>query len=128
MAPFPSSQVGASGKHLKNSSNPPAKRRRGRPAFTPTPTATLPGPASAAVSPPIFVPQTDPHAPQASTSSSTPAIPQSFLLHSSRPWILASASYHPLLSFSGSSPPILPRKHFLFSALPIFNPLLGPSY
>ncbi|KAK5617675.1 hypothetical protein CRENBAI_001922 [Crenichthys baileyi] len=128
MAPFPSSQLRACGKRLKASSNPSAKLRHGRPAFTPTPAATLPSPASAAVSPPIFVPQTDPHTPQASTSFSTPAIPQSFLLHSSRPWILSSASYHPLLSFSGSSPPILPRQHFLFSALPTFNPLLGPSH
>ncbi|MED6233766.1 hypothetical protein ATANTOWER_016333 [Ataeniobius toweri] len=49
MAPFPSSQLRASGRRLKNSSNPPTKRRRGRPAFTPAPAAMSPSPASAAV-------------------------------------------------------------------------------
>ncbi|MED6256828.1 hypothetical protein ATANTOWER_027182 [Ataeniobius toweri] len=114
MAPFPSSQLRASGKCLKNSSNPPTKHRRGRPAFTPAPAAASPGFCSG--SPPI------------SSSSSSPAIPQSSLLYSSRTWILSSAHYHPLLSFSGSSPPILPRQHFLFFAPPTFNLLLGPSH
>ncbi|MED6240259.1 hypothetical protein ATANTOWER_018274 [Ataeniobius toweri] len=49
MAPFPLSQLWACGKRLKNSSNPPTKRDRGRPAFTPAPTAASPGPASAVV-------------------------------------------------------------------------------
>ncbi|KAK5608683.1 hypothetical protein CRENBAI_021846 [Crenichthys baileyi] len=61
-----------------------------------------------------LVSQTDLPGPQASTSSSTPVIPQSSLLHSSRPWILSRASYLPLLSFSGTSPSILPHQHFLF--------------
>ncbi|MED6240607.1 hypothetical protein ATANTOWER_024356 [Ataeniobius toweri] len=55
MASFPLSQLWASGKRLKNSSNPPAKHRRGRPAVILAPAATSPGPASAAVSPPIFL-------------------------------------------------------------------------
>ncbi|MEQ2209838.1 hypothetical protein XENOCAPTIV_004659 [Xenoophorus captivus] len=49
MAPFPLSQLWACGKRLKNSSNPPTKRDRGYPAFTPAPTAASPGPASAVV-------------------------------------------------------------------------------
>ncbi|MEQ2238880.1 hypothetical protein ILYODFUR_037822 [Ilyodon furcidens] len=42
---FPSSQLRACGKRLKNSS----KHRRGRPAFTPAPAAASPGPASPVV-------------------------------------------------------------------------------
>ncbi|KAK5614780.1 hypothetical protein CRENBAI_013643 [Crenichthys baileyi] len=99
----------ASGKYLNNSYNPPAERRRGRPASTPAP-------AAASLTP------------QASTSSSTPTIPQSSVLHSSRPWILSTAPYHPLLHFSRSPPPILPRQHFLFSSLPALNLLLDPSH
>ncbi|MED6262629.1 hypothetical protein ATANTOWER_023058 [Ataeniobius toweri] len=49
MAPFPSSQLRARGRRLQNSSNPPTKRRRGRPAFTPAPAAASPGLASASV-------------------------------------------------------------------------------
>ncbi|KAK5600313.1 hypothetical protein CRENBAI_001399 [Crenichthys baileyi] len=49
MAPFPSSQLHASGRRLKNTSNPPTKRRRGLPAFTPAPAAASPGLASAAL-------------------------------------------------------------------------------
>ncbi|MEQ2278456.1 hypothetical protein XENORESO_018854 [Xenotaenia resolanae] len=75
-----------------------------------------------------LVSHTDLPAPQAPTSSSTPVIPQSSLLHSSRPWILSRASYLFLLSSSRSSPPILPHQHFLFFAMPTFNPLLGPSH
>ncbi|MED6234495.1 hypothetical protein ATANTOWER_031839 [Ataeniobius toweri] len=44
-------------------------------------------------SPLIFYSQTDPPAPQASTSSSTPVIPQSSPLHAYRPWILSSAPF-----------------------------------
>ncbi|KAK5620908.1 hypothetical protein CRENBAI_016779 [Crenichthys baileyi] len=64
---------------------------------------------------PNLVSQTDLLASQAPTSSSTLVIPQSSMLHSSRPWILSRVSYLLLLSFSGSSPPILPHQHFLFS-------------
>ncbi|MEQ2292184.1 hypothetical protein AMECASPLE_020459 [Ameca splendens] len=46
MAPFPSSQLWAYGKRLKNSSSPPTKRC---PAFPMAPAAASPGPASAAV-------------------------------------------------------------------------------
>ncbi|MEQ2306806.1 hypothetical protein AMECASPLE_012020 [Ameca splendens] len=49
MAPFPSSQLQASGRRLKNSSDSPTKQRRGCPAFTPAPAGASPGPASAAV-------------------------------------------------------------------------------
>ncbi|KAK5607297.1 hypothetical protein CRENBAI_002257 [Crenichthys baileyi] len=53
------SKLWASGKCIKNSYTSPAKRRQGRPASSPVPSA------------PIFVPQTDPPAPQRSTSSLT---------------------------------------------------------
>ncbi|MEQ2169110.1 hypothetical protein GOODEAATRI_021482 [Goodea atripinnis] len=49
MAPFPSSQLRACGKRLKNFSNPPTKRHRGRLAFTPAPANVSPCPASAEV-------------------------------------------------------------------------------
>ncbi|MEQ2284321.1 hypothetical protein AMECASPLE_020391 [Ameca splendens] len=49
MAPFPSSQLRACGKRLKNSSNPPTKHHRGHPAFTAAPTAASPSPASPVV-------------------------------------------------------------------------------
>ncbi|MED6286966.1 hypothetical protein CHARACLAT_011570 [Characodon lateralis] len=48
-SPFSPSQLWASGKHLNNSSNPTAKLHRGRPASTPAPATTSPGPASAVV-------------------------------------------------------------------------------
>ncbi|KAK5610130.1 hypothetical protein CRENBAI_010986 [Crenichthys baileyi] len=112
----------ASGKRIKNSYTSPAKRRRGRPTSSPAPAAASPGLAAPAISPPIFVPKTDPPAPQVSTSSSTPAIPQSSLLHSSRSWILSSAPTHPLLTCSGSSPPSLSRQISLFPA-----PLMPPA-
>ncbi|MEQ2235120.1 hypothetical protein ILYODFUR_038407, partial [Ilyodon furcidens] len=72
--PFPSSQLRASGKRLNIYSN---------------------FPASAA-----FLLRSSLHT-KASTSHSTPAIPQTSLLRSSRPWILSSAPNHPLPGFSG---------------------------
>ncbi|MEQ2272398.1 hypothetical protein XENORESO_021528 [Xenotaenia resolanae] len=79
-----------------------------------------------AASPLIFVSQTDPPAPQASTSSSTPVILQSSLLHAYRPWILSSA---PFISLNISRVRLqLGHISFLFSALPAPSPLLGPSH
>ncbi|MEQ2242725.1 hypothetical protein ILYODFUR_038988 [Ilyodon furcidens] len=79
-----------------------------------------------AASPLIFVSQTDPPAPQASTSSSTPVILQSSLLHAYRPWILSSA---PFISLNISRVRLqLGHVSFLFSALPAPSPLLGPSH
>ncbi|MEQ2226092.1 hypothetical protein ILYODFUR_024069, partial [Ilyodon furcidens] len=68
--PPPSTSLESGG--LKKSFHPPAKRRRACPASTPPPATTSTGLSSAAVSALI------PTAPQASTSSSTPAILQSF--------------------------------------------------
>ncbi|MEQ2227466.1 hypothetical protein ILYODFUR_037958 [Ilyodon furcidens] len=53
------SQLWASGKRIKNSYTSPAKRRRGSPASSPAPAAASPGLVSPAVSPSIFIPQTD---------------------------------------------------------------------
>ncbi|MEQ2192876.1 hypothetical protein XENOCAPTIV_018913 [Xenoophorus captivus] len=72
--PFPSSQLQASGKRLNIYSN---------------------FPASAA-----FLLRSSLHT-KASTSHSTPAIPQTSLLRSSHPWILSSTPNQPLLGFSG---------------------------
>ncbi|MED6266099.1 hypothetical protein CHARACLAT_032176 [Characodon lateralis] len=129
MAPFPLSQLRASGRRLKNFSNPPTKRHQGLPAFTLAPAAASPTrPGFCSGSPPIssLKPIFPLSRPQRLLSTLT--IPQSSLLHSSRPSILSNAHYHPLLSFSGSSPPILPRQHFLFSVLLTFNPLFGSSH
>ncbi|KAK5601600.1 hypothetical protein CRENBAI_023426 [Crenichthys baileyi] len=49
MTPFPLSQLRASERRLKNSSNPPTKHCRGCPALATVPAAASPGPASAAV-------------------------------------------------------------------------------
>ncbi|MEQ2297347.1 hypothetical protein AMECASPLE_033881 [Ameca splendens] len=99
-------------KPIKNSCTSPAMRRRGSPASSPAPAATSPNLVSPAVSPFIFILQTD-H-------------PTFSLLHSSRSWILSSAPRHPLLTCSVSSPPSLLRQHFLFpapSSLPTPRPL-----
>ncbi|MEQ2220761.1 hypothetical protein ILYODFUR_008720 [Ilyodon furcidens] len=73
----------------------------------------------------IFVSQTDNPTPQAWTSSSTPVIPQSSLLHAYLPWILSSA---PFISLNFSEVRLqLGHVRFLFSALPAHSPLLGPG-
>ncbi|KAK5598881.1 hypothetical protein CRENBAI_002516 [Crenichthys baileyi] len=53
------SQLWASGKRIKNSYTSPAKRRRGGPASSPAPATASPGLVSPAVSPSIFIPQTN---------------------------------------------------------------------
>ncbi|MEQ2195287.1 hypothetical protein XENOCAPTIV_010258 [Xenoophorus captivus] len=120
MAPF-------CGKGLKNSSNPPSKRRRGRPAFTPAPVAALPGLASAVVLLRSRLSNRSSRSPGSDVFfyCGHPAIfPASFI--SSMDSLQSFISS--LLSSSRSSPPILPHQHFLGSAQPTLNPLLGPSH
>ncbi|MEQ2240878.1 hypothetical protein ILYODFUR_019609 [Ilyodon furcidens] len=62
----------SSGKRLRKTSNTLAKHRRGRPASSPAPAASLPGPSSMSVAPLL-----EPPVHQA--SSSTPGIPASFI-------------------------------------------------
>ncbi|MED6266388.1 hypothetical protein CHARACLAT_001685 [Characodon lateralis] len=72
-----------------------------------------------------LVSQTDLPAPQAPMSSSTPVIPQSSLLHSSRPWILSRVSY---LLYSAPPGVRLQFCHISISSshIPTFNSLLAP--
>ncbi|MEQ2218415.1 hypothetical protein XENOCAPTIV_002889 [Xenoophorus captivus] len=68
----PPSPFTFSGKRPRKTANPPVKRRRGCPASSPAPAASLPGPSSMSV-----VPLPEPPVPQA--SSSKPGIPASFI-------------------------------------------------
>ncbi|MEQ2249345.1 hypothetical protein ILYODFUR_028215 [Ilyodon furcidens] len=127
MAPFPLSQLWAGGKRFKNSSNPPTKRDRGCPAFTPAPTAASPGPASA-----LVLLQSRP----SNRSSRSPG--SDVFFYSGHPTIFPASfilSVNSLQSFISSFTQLLQEfasnsatQHFLFSAPPMFNPLLGLSH
>ncbi|MEQ2247877.1 hypothetical protein ILYODFUR_013565 [Ilyodon furcidens] len=62
----------SSGKRLRKTANPPVMRRRGRPASSPAPAASPPGPYSMSVAP-------LPEAPVPQASSSMPGVPTSFI-------------------------------------------------
>ncbi|MEQ2275053.1 hypothetical protein XENORESO_019464 [Xenotaenia resolanae] len=127
MAPFSSSQLRASGRRLKNSSNPPTKRRRGRPAFTPAPASASPGPTSAVL--PL-------RSRLSNQSSRSPGF--DVLFYSGYPTIfpaLLISSMDSVQSFISSFTQLLRvfASNSTMSALPLlappsFNPLLGPSH